>query len=153
MHGWSYGGYLALTALYRWPEVFAAGSTHAGMSDLLSFFAETGAVDGRCVDHRVRRPACAGRPAAGAVAAHPPRAGASRPPCWCTATGTPTCPCSNRSGLTPRCAPAGVPTGLLLLPGEGHTVVGAGHRAELALAVSSWYAYWLDPARRRPGRP
>ena len=41
MHGWSYGGYLALVALTRWPELFASGSSHAGMSDLRTFFAET----------------------------------------------------------------------------------------------------------------
>ncbi len=41
MHGWSYGGYLALVALTRWPEMFASGSSHAGMSDLGHFFAET----------------------------------------------------------------------------------------------------------------
>ena len=36
VQGWSYGGYLVLTALARWPDRFAAGTTHAGMSDLLS---------------------------------------------------------------------------------------------------------------------
>ena len=40
-HGWSYGGYLTLVALTRWPELFAAGVTLAGMSDLRTFFAGT----------------------------------------------------------------------------------------------------------------
>src|SRR3954447_25151162 len=40
-HGWSYGGYLTLVALTRWPELFAAGATLAGMSDLRTFFAGT----------------------------------------------------------------------------------------------------------------
>ena len=40
-HGWSYGGYLALVALTRWPDLFAAGATLAGMSDLRTFFAGT----------------------------------------------------------------------------------------------------------------
>ncbi len=39
--GWSYGGYLALVALTRWPDLFAAGATLAGMSDLRTFFAGT----------------------------------------------------------------------------------------------------------------
>ena len=40
-HGWSYGGYLTLVALTRWPDLFAAGATLAGMSDLRTFFAGT----------------------------------------------------------------------------------------------------------------
>ena len=40
-HGWSYGGYLTLVALTRWPDLFAAGVSLAGMSDLRSFFAGT----------------------------------------------------------------------------------------------------------------
>src|SRR6185312_906315 len=40
-HGWSYGGYLTLVALTRWPELFAAGLTGAGMSDMRTFFAGT----------------------------------------------------------------------------------------------------------------
>jgi dipeptidyl aminopeptidase/acylaminoacyl peptidase len=38
---------------------------------------------------------------------------------------------------------AGVPTELVLLPGEGHTIVGAPRRAELALAISGWFVRWL----------
>lgn len=41
VHGWSYGGYLALAALCRWPDLFAAGSSLAGMSDLRTFYAGT----------------------------------------------------------------------------------------------------------------
>src|SRR4029079_12897329 len=41
VHGWSYGGYLALVSLTRWPRLFRSGSSHAGMSELASFFAET----------------------------------------------------------------------------------------------------------------
>ena len=40
-HGWSYGGYLTLVALTRWPDLFAAGVSLAGMSDLRTFFAGT----------------------------------------------------------------------------------------------------------------
>ncbi len=41
VYGWSYGGYLVMTALTRWPELFRAGAAHAGMADLAQFFAET----------------------------------------------------------------------------------------------------------------
>jgi dipeptidyl aminopeptidase/acylaminoacyl peptidase len=37
----------------------------------------------------------------------------------------------------------GVPTDLLLLPGEGHTIVAAGHRVELALRICDWFLEWL----------
>src|SRR6185312_15162987 len=40
-HGWSYGGFLTLVALTRWPDLFAAGVSLAGMSDLRTFFAGT----------------------------------------------------------------------------------------------------------------
>lgn len=39
--GRSYGGYLTLAALTTYPELFAAGVDVCGMSDLLSFYAET----------------------------------------------------------------------------------------------------------------
>ena len=142
VQGWSYGGYLVLTALARWPELFAAGTTHAGMSDFLSFFAETetwmaAASVTEYGDpvlqadllrvlsplthlHRVRSPTLlvhgdqdTNVPVGESVRAH-------------VALKT-----------------AGVPTELLLLPGEGHTVVGAPHRAELALAICSWFVRWL----------
>ncbi len=39
--GRSYGGYLTLAALTRYPELFAAGVDMCGMSDLLTFFRDT----------------------------------------------------------------------------------------------------------------
>jgi dipeptidyl aminopeptidase/acylaminoacyl peptidase len=39
--GRSYGGYLTLAALVRYPELFAAGVDICGMSDLLTFFRDT----------------------------------------------------------------------------------------------------------------
>ncbi len=56
VHGWSYGGYLALIAVTRWPDLFTSGSSHAGMSDLADLLRRDRDLDGRGVDHRIRRP-------------------------------------------------------------------------------------------------
>ena len=44
-------------------------------------------------------------------------------------------------------ASRGVPAELLLLPGEGHAIVGADHRIELATRVAGWFVRWLGTAR------
>jgi len=36
-----------------------------------------------------------------------------------------------------------VPTELLLLPGEGHTIVGRAARIELSKAVTTWHERWI----------
>jgi len=142
VQGWSYGGYLVLTALARWPDLFAAGSTHAGMSDLLSFFAETetwmaaASVTEYGDPHeqedllRVLSPLThLSQVRSPTLMLHGERD-----------TNVPVGE-SIRADVALRSA--GVPTELLLLPGEGHTIVGAGHRAELALAVCTWFERWL----------
>jgi dipeptidyl aminopeptidase/acylaminoacyl peptidase len=37
----------------------------------------------------------------------------------------------------------GAPSDLLLLPGEGHTVVGRDHLVELSGCVAAWFDRWL----------
>jgi dipeptidyl aminopeptidase/acylaminoacyl peptidase len=37
----------------------------------------------------------------------------------------------------------GAPSDLLLLPGEGHTIVGRDHLVELGIAVVTWFDRWL----------
>ncbi|MCW2705902.1 MAG: Peptidase prolyl oligopeptidase active site domain protein [Blastococcus sp.] len=37
----------------------------------------------------------------------------------------------------------GAPSDLLLLPGEGHTVVGRHHLVELSERVAAWFDRWL----------
>jgi dipeptidyl aminopeptidase/acylaminoacyl peptidase len=39
--GWSYGGYLTMAAMTFYPELFAAGVTICGMSDLTTFYRNT----------------------------------------------------------------------------------------------------------------
>ena len=143
VQGWSYGGYLALTALYLWPEMFAAGTTHAGMSDLLSFFAET-----------ETWMAAASVPEYGDPVLQADLLRVLSPLTHLAQVRSPTllvhgeCDTNVPVGESIRAhaalKSAGVPTELVLLPGEGHTIVGASRRAELALAICSWFVRWLD---------
>lgn len=140
--GWSYGGYLTLVALTRWPELFAAGVSLAGMSDLRTFFAGTepwmaaasvteygdpvtdramlAAISPMTALDRLRSPLLLAHgdqdtnvPVGESVQAH--RALAAR----------------------------GAPAELLLLPGEGHTIVGRENLVTLTEATCAWFDRWL----------
>ena len=141
-HGWSYGGYLTLVALTRWPDLFAAGVSLAGMSDLRSFFAGTepwmatasvteygdpvtdremlATISPMTALERLRSPVLLAHgdrdtnvPVAESVQAH--------------------------QALTA----LGKPAELLLLPGEGHTVVGRENLVALTEAIAEWFDRWL----------
>lgn len=142
VHGWSYGGYLALVAVTRWPELFASGSSHAGMSDLAHFFAETESwmaaasvteygdptIDIELLRqlsplgsmHRVTAPTLlvhgeqdTNVPVGESVRAHE------------------------------ALRAAGVPTEILLLPGEGHTIVGNDGRLASTRLIVEWHTRCL----------
>lgn len=142
VQGWSYGGYLALTALYRWPEMFAAGSTHAGISDLLSFYAETESWM-----------AAASVPEYGDPVLEADLLRAISPLTHLSNITSPTLlvhgdrdtnvPVGESIRAHAAIKSAGIATELVLLPGEGHTIVAAPRRAELALAICGWFVRWL----------
>ena len=128
VNGWSYGGYLALIAVTRWPDLFAAGVTHAGMSDLACFFAETepwmaaasvteyGDPDTEAELLRLLSPLT--------------HLAAVRTPMLLIHGDRDTnVPTAESVRAHDALRQAGVPTELLLLPGEGHTIVGAQGRA------------------------
>ena len=142
VHGWSYGGYLALIALTRWPELFASGSSHAGMSDFAAFFAETESW----------------MAAASVTEYGDPRADAEMlydlsplhrmhevlaPTLLVHGEQDTNVPVIESVRAHDALSVAGVPTELLLLPGEGHTIVGRAARIELSKAVTRWHERWI----------
>ncbi len=141
-HGWSYGGYLTLVALTRWPGLFAAGATLAGMSDLRTFFAGTepwmaaasvteygDPVADREMLATIAPLAVLDRVTAPLLLAHGDR--------------DTNVPVAESVQAHQELAARGAPCELLLLPGEGHTVVGRDHLVELSGAVAAWFDRWL----------
>jgi dipeptidyl aminopeptidase/acylaminoacyl peptidase len=141
-HGWSYGGYLTLVALERWPELFTAGCAAAGMSDLRTFLAGTepwmAAVSG--LEY--------GDPVADAelLADLSPMSRVGRitaPTLLVHGERDTNVPVRESVQLHEALLAAGVPTELIVLKGEGHAVVGAPNRAMLADKVTGWFRRWL----------
>jgi dipeptidyl aminopeptidase/acylaminoacyl peptidase len=144
VQGWSYGGYLVLTALARWPDRFAAGTTHAGMSDLLSFFAETESWMSAASVTEYGDPVLQAdllRALSPLTHLHQVRS----PTLLVHGDQDTNVPVGESVRAHVALKSAGVPTELVLLPGEGHTIVGASRRAELALAICNWFVRWLVP--------
>ena len=134
VHGWSYGGYLALVALTRWPRMFACRIQPCRNVRPQRILRRDGALDGRRVGHRVRR---SGAPTRLCCTTSRRCTGSPRRahrPCWCTASRTPTCRSPSRCAAHEALRAAGVPTELLLLPGEGHTIVG--HEGRIASTLA-----------------
>ncbi|MGY1812877.1 prolyl oligopeptidase family serine peptidase [Blastococcus sp. SYSU D00820] len=141
-HGWSYGGYLTLVALTRWPDLFAAGVSLAGMSDLRTFFAATepwmaatsvteygdpvtdremlAAISPMTALHRLTSPV---------LLAHGDR--------------DTNVPVAESVQAHQELQALGGPSELLLLPGEGHTIVGREHLVQLSERVVEWFDRWL----------
>lgn len=141
VHGWSYGGYLALIAVTRWPQLFAAGSSHAGMSDLEFFFAETETW----------------MAAASTTEYGDPRTDAALLQSLSPLQALPSCavPILFVHGEQDTNVPvgesirahrvlhdAGKVSQILLLPGEGHTIVGHHGRLASTEAIVQWHARW-----------
>jgi dipeptidyl aminopeptidase/acylaminoacyl peptidase len=141
-HGWSYGGYLTLVALTRWPELFAAGATLAGMSDLRTFYAGTepwmaaasvteygDPVTDRDMLASISPMTALARLTAPVLLTHGDRD-----------TNVPVLESIQaHQGLTA----LGAPAELLLLKGEGHTIVGRGNQLHLSERVAEWFDRWL----------
>ncbi len=141
-HGWSYGGYLALIALTRWPQLFACGSSHAGMSDLAAFFAETESWMAAASVTEY------GDPHTDAVLLYE-LSPLNRmhevlaPTLLVHGEQDTNVPVIESVRAHDALSVAGVPTELLLLPGEGHTIVGRDARISLSKAVTTWHERWI----------
>ncbi len=142
VHGWSYGGYLALVSVARWPEVFASGSSHAGMSDLHCFFAETEAWMAAASVTEYGDPARDGE----LLTALSPIHSFDRviaPTLLVHGMQDTNVPVGESIRAHEALLAAGKPTEMLLLPGEGHTIVGREGRISSTKAIVDWHLRWL----------
>jgi dipeptidyl aminopeptidase/acylaminoacyl peptidase len=141
-HGWSYGGYLTLVALTRWPDLFAAGVTGAGMSDLRTFFAGTEPWMAAASVTEYGDPV-ADRDMLAAIS---PLTGLGRltsPVLFVHGDRDTNVPLAESVQAHQVLQALGAPTDLLLLAGEGHTIVGREHLVELSERVAAWFDRWL----------
>jgi dipeptidyl aminopeptidase/acylaminoacyl peptidase len=141
-HGWSYGGYLTLVALTRWPDLFAAGATLAGMSDLRSFFAGTERWMAAASVTEYGDP-IADREMLAAISPMTHLHRLTSPVLLCHGDRDTNVPVGESVQAHQELQARGGPSELLLLPGEGHTIVGRDHLVELSERVATWFDRWL----------
>src|SRR4029077_11341881 len=143
VHGWSYGGYLALIALTRWPQLFASGSSHAGMADLATFFAETESWMAAASVTEY------GDPVADATLLRElsPLHSMDRvqaPTLLIHGEQDTNVPVGESVRAHQALRTAGVRTELFLLPGEGHTIVGRDGRMASTRLITQWHTRWTS---------
>jgi dipeptidyl aminopeptidase/acylaminoacyl peptidase len=141
-HGWSYGGYLTLVALTRWPALFAAGVTGAGMSDLRTFFAGTEPWMAAASVTEYGDPV-ADRDMLAAISPMTHLQRLTSPVLFVHGDRDTNVPVAESVQAHQELQALGAPSDLLLLPGEGHTIVGRSHLVELSERVAAWFDRWL----------
>ncbi|MCW2532550.1 MAG: Peptidase prolyl oligopeptidase active site domain protein [Blastococcus sp.] len=141
-HGWSYGGYLTLVALTRWPELFAAGVTLAGMSDLRTFFAGTEPWMAAASVTEYGDPVT-DRDMLAALSPMTDLERLTSPVLLAHGDRDTNVPVAESVQAHQELQARGAPSDLLLLPGEGHTIVGRDHLVELSERVAAWFDRWL----------
>jgi dipeptidyl aminopeptidase/acylaminoacyl peptidase len=140
--GWSYGGYLTLVALTRWPDLFAAGATLAGMSDLRTFFAGTEPWMAAASVTEYGDPV-ADRDLLAALSPMTALDRLTAPVLLAHGDRDTNVPVAESVQAHQALQARGAESDLLLLPGEGHTIVGRGHLVELSTRVAAWFDRWL----------
>jgi dipeptidyl aminopeptidase/acylaminoacyl peptidase len=141
-HGWSYGGYLTLVALTRWPDLFAAGATGAGMSDLRTFFAGTEPWMATASVTEYGDPVV-DRDLLASLSPMTDLARLTSPVLLVHGDRDTNVPVAESVQAHQALQAMGAPSELLLLPGEGHTIVGRDHLVELSGRVAAWFDRWL----------
>jgi dipeptidyl aminopeptidase/acylaminoacyl peptidase len=141
-HGWSYGGYLTLVALTRWPDLFAAGATLAGMSDLRTFFAGTEPWMATASVTEYGDPVTDRE----MLAAFSPMTHLERltsPVLFAHGDRDTNVPVAESVQAYQALQAMGTTSDLLLMPGEGHTIVGRDHLVEFSGRLAAWFDRWL----------
>lgn len=141
-HGWSYGGYLTLVALTRWPELFAAGATLAGMSDLRTFFAGTEPWMAAASVTEYGDPV-ADREMLAEISPMTRLDRLVAPVLLCHGDRDTNVPVLESIQAHQELTARGATAELVLLKGEGHTVVGRENLLELSERVAEWFDRWL----------
>jgi dipeptidyl aminopeptidase/acylaminoacyl peptidase len=141
-HGWSYGGYLTLVALTRWPDLFAAGATLAGMSDLRTFFAGTEPWMAAASVTEYGDPV-ADRDMLAAISPMTALDRLTAPVLLTHGDRDTNVPVLESIQAHQELTALGAPAELLLLKGEGHTVVGRENLLHLSERVAEWFDRWL----------
>lgn len=141
-HGWSYGGYLTLVALTRWPDLFAAGVSLAGMSDLRSFFAGTEPWMAAASVTEYGDPV-ADRDLLAAISPMTALDRLTAPVLLAHGDRDTNVPVAESVQAHQALQALGARSELLLFPGEGHTIVGREHLVELAERVAGFFTRWL----------
>jgi dipeptidyl aminopeptidase/acylaminoacyl peptidase len=141
-HGWSYGGYLTLVALTRWPELFAAGATLAGMSDLRTFFAGTEPWMAAASVTEYGDPV-ADREMLAAISPMTMLDRLTAPVLLTHGDRDSNVPVLESIQAHQELSALGAPAELLLLEGEGHTIVGRENLLHLSERVAEWFDRWL----------
>ncbi|MCZ2817672.1 S9 family peptidase [Modestobacter sp. VKM Ac-2984] len=141
-HGWSYGGYLTLVALTRWPDLFAAGATLAGMSDLRTFFAGTEPWMAAASVTEYGDPVT-DRDMLAAISPMTALARLRSPVLLTHGDRDTNVPVLESIQAHQELTALGAPVELLLLRGEGHTIVGRENLLHLSERVAEWFDRWL----------
>jgi dipeptidyl aminopeptidase/acylaminoacyl peptidase len=141
-HGWSYGGFLTLVALTRWPDLFAAGVSLAGMSDLRTFFAGTEPWMAAASVTEYGDPV-ADREMLGRISPMTSLERLTSPVLLAHGDRDTNVPVSESVQAHQALTALGATSELLLLQGEGHTVVGRACLVELSDRVATWFDRWL----------
>ncbi|WP_138760908.1 S9 family peptidase [Modestobacter altitudinis] len=141
-HGWSYGGYLTLVALTRWPALFAAGATLAGMSDLRTFFAGTEPWMAAASVTEYGDPV-ADREMLAALSPMTALDRLTAPVLLTHGDRDTNVPVLESVQAHQELTALGAPAELVLLRGEGHTIVGRENLLHLSERVAEWFDRWL----------
>jgi dipeptidyl aminopeptidase/acylaminoacyl peptidase len=129
-------------ALTRWPGLFAAGSSLAGMSDLRTFFRDTEPWMAAASVTEYGDPG-ADADLLAALSPLPVLDRVTAPVLLVHGDRDTNVPVGESLQAAAALAGRGHPCELLLLPGEGHTIVGHEHVRAMGERVAGWFDRWL----------